>query len=174
MHCPKQVAIEAVCIDGKLAVFDVRDPRRPTLRLDAAPSAHVIVLSWVCPPGEALPDFGFAQTVHPRLDNNEVERDICTIVPPAGRSLVARKGLVRLDAPSAWLSRLEGLVAVMWDSSHDDASHAALWQLVIATRSVCAEQLKLLGNTRDRKGRPLTVKLQGEVVPYLREPAKEG
>ena len=26
-----------------------------------------------------------------------------------------------------------------------------------------------VGNTRDRKGRPLAIKLQGEVVPYFRD-----
>jgi len=30
-----------------------------------------------------------------------------------------------------------------------------------------------VGNTRDRKGRPLTIKLPGEVVPYFR-PKAEG
>jgi hypothetical protein len=29
-----------------------------------------------------------------------------------------------------------------------------------------------VGNTRDRKGRPLAVKLQGEVVPYFRDKAE--
>jgi hypothetical protein len=28
-----------------------------------------------------------------------------------------------------------------------------------------------VGNTRDRKGRPLTIRLKGEVVPYLRDEA---
>ena len=28
------------------------------------------------------------------------------------------------------------------------------------------------GNTKDRKGRPLTVKLKGEVVPYFRDGAE--
>jgi hypothetical protein len=30
-----------------------------------------------------------------------------------------------------------------------------------------------VGNTRDRKGRPLTIKLQGPVEPYLRDPAEK-
>ena len=30
-----------------------------------------------------------------------------------------------------------------------------------------------VGTTRDRKGRPLTIKLKGEVAPYFREPAKD-
>jgi hypothetical protein len=30
------------------------------------------------------------------------------------------------------------------------------------------------GNTRDRKGRPLTIKLKGEVVPYFRDSASGG
>jgi hypothetical protein len=30
-----------------------------------------------------------------------------------------------------------------------------------------------VGNTKDRKGRPLTVKLQGEVEPYFRDKAEE-
>ena len=29
-----------------------------------------------------------------------------------------------------------------------------------------------VGTTKDRKGRPLTIKLQGEVVPYLRTSAE--
>jgi hypothetical protein len=29
-----------------------------------------------------------------------------------------------------------------------------------------------VGNTRDRKGRPLTIKLQGAVEPYLRDQAE--
>jgi hypothetical protein len=29
-----------------------------------------------------------------------------------------------------------------------------------------------VGNTRDRKGKPLTVKLQGEVEPYFRDTAE--
>jgi hypothetical protein len=29
-----------------------------------------------------------------------------------------------------------------------------------------------VGNTRDRKGRPLTIKLQGTVEPYLRDQAE--
>jgi len=30
-----------------------------------------------------------------------------------------------------------------------------------------------VGNTRDRKGRPLTIKLQGTVEPYLRDQAEK-
>jgi hypothetical protein len=30
-----------------------------------------------------------------------------------------------------------------------------------------------VGNTRDRKGRPLTIKLQGPVEPYLRDAAEK-
>ena len=30
-----------------------------------------------------------------------------------------------------------------------------------------------VGNTRDRKGRPLTIKLQGAVEPYLRDQAEK-
>ena len=30
-----------------------------------------------------------------------------------------------------------------------------------------------VGNTRDRKGRPLTIKLPGAVVPYLRDVAEK-
>ncbi|MES2497422.1 MAG: DUF3297 family protein [Pseudomonadota bacterium] len=31
-----------------------------------------------------------------------------------------------------------------------------------------------VGNTRDRKGNPLTIKLSGEVAPYLKDAAPEG
>jgi hypothetical protein len=100
-------------------------------------------------PLDKLPSLGtFAQTI-PQPSDARLERSLCTVIGPQNAGIVPRTSQQSIGGLEYSVTRLEGLVAALWESGSGENVQRALWELVTSAHAACVERFDSSGDPNE-------------------------